>query len=404
MKDSIAVINNLLRTRELGQEPDAGVEASTGFPGATGEAPGDEEAIYLFLKSALAQAVVIGHWSTGRIYYATEAAADLLGVRPDLLNGMSTLQFFANPHERLDAMRRLGRGERVVRTELRLRSFDDRDLVVLADLGRIIWRGEPSLILVLNDVTQYKRREDRWKERHEEAAAASRAKSEFLAQMSHELRSPLNAILGFAEIVRDGTLGETGRHRNGEYAGLIHQAGTHLLGLVNDVLDLSKIEAGRMEFDLEPLDLAGLAGECLALMQPAATGREIGLSLKESPPVPEALGDRMRCRQIVINLLSNAIKFTPVGGSVVVELALDDDDHVWLCVTDTGVGMTEGQLQLALTPFGQIRHGQGTESGGTGLGLPIVRSLIEAQNGALDIQSRPGVGTRIAIRLPGVRR
>jgi PAS domain S-box-containing protein len=358
--------------------------------------PGDEEAIFLFLKSALAQAIVIGHWTTGRIYYATEAAASLLGVRADLLHGMSALQFFANPDERLDAMRRLANGQNVVRAELRLRSFDGRDLNVLADLGRIAYQGEPSLILVLNDVTGYKRQQS-------QLMAASQAKSQFLAQMSHELRSPLNAILGFAEIIRDDSLSDAFRDRYPEYAGHIHRAGSHLLGLINDVLDLSKIEAGRMEFDRAEFDLKDLAEECLALMRPEAERRAIRMSAKQARAKIDtmALADPRRCRQVLINLLSNALKFTRPGGDVSLEIRALSCGRLAVAIADTGIGMTESQIALALEPFGQV-PGSHTEhdSRGTGLGLPIVKSLIEAQGGTMTIESEPGQGTTITFSLP----
>ncbi len=384
--------------------------------------PGDEEAIHLFLKSALAQAILIAHWNTGRIYYATEAAATLLGVAPDLMCGMSALQFFVDSNQRLDSMRRLGLGEKVIHTELRLRSFDGRDLCVLANLGRITYRGERSLILVLNDMTDYKchehrlldsrhrlraqarqmaRENDSWRERHEAAKAESEAKSRFLARMSHEMRSPLNAILGFAEIIRDGTLGEMGRHKRAEYAGHIHCAGLHLLGVINDVLDLSKIEAGKMELDLEAVDLAALCEECLALMGPEASRREVALSLRRSEaPLPPALADRQRCRQILINLLSNALKFTRAGGQAWIELDRDREGRIALIVADSGIGMSPAEMAIALEPFGQVPGASVSEGGGTGLGLPIVCSLVEAQGGQFRIASHPGRGTRVTLAFP----
>jgi signal transduction histidine kinase len=231
------------------------------------------------------------------------------------------------------------------------------------------------------------------------AEAASRAKSEFLATMSHELRTPLNAILGFAELMRDQLAGPPQPSWIG-YAAHIHQAGAHLLAIINDLLDLARIEAQRAELDVTVINLGRLFDDCLTFVE--ASARAAGLDLAVDPGLPTAAvrGDMLRLRQILINLLSNAIKFTPRGGTVRFGACCLEPGVVTLYVTDTGQGMTEADIAIALEPFGQVRHMVGPEHHGTGLGLPLAAKLAELHGGSLSISSRPGIGTTVEVRLP----
>ncbi len=231
--------------------------------------------------------------------------------------------------------------------------------------------------------------------------AASRAKSEFLANMSHELRTPLNAILGFAEIIRDRIFGDA-TERYAEYGGHIHYSGKHLLGLIGDILDLSKIEAGRRDLDETNVDLVTLARDALRFVEQQARGKQLTLSLDAPAPVT-VRADERALRQIVANLLSNAVKFTPNAGSVTMRV-LRDGDGVALQVADTGVGIKPEDMEKVLESFGQARHDiSTTEDQGTGLGLPIVKGLIELHGGALHVESAPRQGTTVTVTLPAVR-
>jgi PAS domain S-box-containing protein len=228
----------------------------------------------------------------------------------------------------------------------------------------------------------------------EAARAADHAKSEFLANMSHELRTPLNAILGFSEII-DGALFGPINARYRAYAHDIHDAGSHLLTILNEILDLSKIEAGRLELSLEGLALQGLFDECRHLLEEQESVRVV---FHQTSLFVTA--DIFRLKQILLNLLSNAIKFTPAGGSVTVTAEAKPETDVTISVRDTGIGMKPDEIPLALEPFGQIASVRKSPQQGTGLGLSITRRLIELQGGRMEIASAPGQGTTVIFTLP----
>lgn len=236
----------------------------------------------------------------------------------------------------------------------------------------------------------------------EAAAASSQAKSQFLAMMSHELRTPLNAIIGFSELLQKEALGPLGDPRYGEYVGDIHDSGSHLLSLINDVLDFSKAEAGRLDLVEQPLDLGDVLTDCVRLMAPGAGEADIALTAALPAAAPGVLGDRRRLKQIVLNLLSNAVKFTPAGGTVRVSLTFDDDG-VAITVADSGLGMSAEQIPIALAPFGQVDSSLSRRHEGTGLGLPLCRRFAEAHGGSLSIESVLGEGTSVTVHLPAER-
>jgi signal transduction histidine kinase len=243
--------------------------------------------------------------------------------------------------------------------------------------------------------------EARYRQKAEEAAAASHAKSEFLASMSHELRTPLNAILGFSEILKNEIFGPLGHVKYREYADDVHRSGEHLLDLINDVLDLSKIDAGKMELRERRFALEELVTETLALVR----GRAANLTLRTELPdnLPDVIADFRLTKQILLNLLSNAIKFTPGGGVITIGAARTDDGGLQLHVTDTGIGMEEAQLDKAFSHYGQIDSKVARTQQGTGLGLPISRALARLHGGDLVAQSQPGNGTRMTLLLPPAR-
>jgi two-component system, cell cycle sensor histidine kinase PleC len=232
------------------------------------------------------------------------------------------------------------------------------------------------------------------------AETASRAKSLFLANMSHELRTPLNAVLGFSEVIRDRLFGDNALPRYSEYAGNIHASGTHLLGLINDVLDLSKIEAGKLELAPERYDLVADASEALRFVEPQAARKNVQL-VREMPSELEIVADKRALRQIAVNLLSNAVKFTPPGGTVTLSLSWRGDASISLSVTDTGIGIRPEDMERVLETFGQGRHDiSPADEQGTGLGLAIAKSLTEAHGGTIAIASELGEGTTVTVTLP----
>jgi signal transduction histidine kinase len=234
-----------------------------------------------------------------------------------------------------------------------------------------------------------------------EADSANRAKSEFLANMSHELRTPLNAVIGFSQILRDASFGPLApRYR--DYANDILSSGFHLLAVVNDILDLAKIEAQRMTLDCAPTNIPDLVAQCITFVQERATAGGICVATEIAPDFPPLDLDETRFKQILLNLLSNSVKFTRPGGSVTLTARIAPEGPEFQ-VIDTGIGMTEDEVAIALTPFRQVDSALSRRDQGTGLGLPLAAALIERHGGALAIESMPGVGTTATIRLPRER-
>jgi signal transduction histidine kinase len=236
---------------------------------------------------------------------------------------------------------------------------------------------------------------------NEELARANRLKSEFLASMSHELRTPLNAVIGFSELLVAEISGPVNAEQR-EYLGDIHNSGRHLLSLINDVLDLSKIEAGRMSVAREPLDLRVPAREAGELVRSLAIKKNLTLQLV-APREVVCFGDSQRIRQVVLNLLSNAVKFTPAGGTITVELRPGsgaDAGSGEILVTDTGIGIAPADQSLIFEAFRQVEGGQSRQYEGTGLGLALVRKFVEAMGGTVVVRSELGKGSCFTVRLP----
>ena len=237
----------------------------------------------------------------------------------------------------------------------------------------------------------------------ERAEAANEAKSQFLANMSHELRTPLNAIIGFSQIIKEQTMGAVGMPRYVEYANDIYCAGEHLLALINNVLDISKIQAGKVSLKEEPIDLRETVQGSLTAVAAQALKNKVTLQVQLPEMLPPVHADAVAMRQILINLLSNAVKFTPEGGEVTVSVERPGDGSLALVIADTGIGMTEDEIAIAFEPFRQVENALTKKFEGTGLGLPIARRLVELHGGRLEIASAKHVGTVIRAYLPPER-
>jgi signal transduction histidine kinase len=261
-----------------------------------------------------------------------------------------------------------------------------------------------AIVSVYSDVTDLKASERKLIQARNQAEMANHAKSEFLANMSHELRTPLNAIIGFSEIIAHELFGPLGNERYLDYMKDIHQSSLHLLSIINDVLDMSKIEAGKLELSKEPLNIRHLLGEVVRMMRERADSRGIELVTKLSDGEMEIWADERAIKQIFLNLLSNAIKFSRVGGEVCIRVVSEEPGLAVVEFEDHGIGMNEEELERALQPFGQAKPSTTRNYGGTGLGLPITKGLIEAHGGKLAIESRAGRGTIARISLPTERK
>ena len=236
------------------------------------------------------------------------------------------------------------------------------------------------------------------------ARQADRAKTEFLAAMSHELRTPLNTIIGFAEVLRRDPGGLGAGTAQIEYLESIQSSGEQLLGIINDILDLSKIEAGLMEVADQPVESAQLVRDALALAERRPERAKVELTVALGESLPDLRGSEIKLRQVLVNLLSNAMKFTPDGGRVSVAAWRDEAGDLGLRIEDSGIGMSAEEVEIALTPFRQVDGSLSREHEGTGLGLPLAKRLVELHGGSLEIESAPGEGTRVELRLPSDKR
>jgi two-component system, cell cycle sensor histidine kinase PleC len=233
-----------------------------------------------------------------------------------------------------------------------------------------------------------------------DACNANQAKSHFLALMSHELRTPLNAIIGFSEILRHEVMGPHQVDKYREYSSDIHDAGRHLLDLINNILDLSKLEAGKFELQSAPFDVADLIEECAKLVSVSIREQRLDLKFDVASALPRLNADRLRIKQIMLNLLSNATKFTPPGGDVVVSARLGATGGLEIAVRDSGIGMAEETIPIALEPFRQIASPFSRETQGTGLGLSLVKALAEQHGATLEVKSALHCGTTVAVHFP----
>lgn len=234
----------------------------------------------------------------------------------------------------------------------------------------------------------------------EQERSANNAKSEFLANMSHELRTPLNSIIGFSEMVKLQAIGPVENERYLEYAGHIHSSGKHLLELINDMLDLAKVESGKLKLEEEVVDFGQIYEGCQTLMEHriASDGLQVNLMLPKDPPL--LLADKRKIRQILVNLLSNAIKYTPTGGRITTAVHTHPEIGFVFSISDTGAGMAPEDIPKALEPFGQVGDPLVKADIGTGLGLPLTKALVELHGGTIDFASQPGLGTTATVKLP----
>jgi PAS domain S-box-containing protein len=287
--------------------------------------------------------------------------------------------------------------------ELRMIRRDGSMIWVDALAARVTWNGKPASLSWLTDITARKQMEAELRRSKDAAEFANRSKTEFLANMSHELRTPLNAILGFAEVIRDELFGPAGQPKYVDYAGDIVTSGQHLLDLINDLLDLSKLEAGRMELHESNIAVPKTVRYCTKLLQDRAQASGISLITEVADDVPDLWADERAFRQVLLNFLSNAIKFTPKGGKVTARVTHAPDKGLAIAVSDTGIGMSPEDIEIAMTPFGQVDSYIARQHKGTGLGLPISQALMKLHGGEVRIESAPNRGTTTTATFPAAR-
>lgn len=263
--------------------------------------------------------------------------------------------------------------------------------------------GTDGYCAVLRDISHAKNTEEELQSAKSEAESASSHKTDFLARVSHEIRTPLNAIIGFSDLIAQERFGPVGHPRYHEYAHDISKSGRHVLDIVNDLLDISKIEAGQQDLDFQAVSLNDEITESLSLMQQIANENRVIVRSSLPSNVPSVVADKRSIKQILLNILSNSIRFTPAGGQIVVSSSLETSGNVLLRIRDNGVGMNRAELERAMQPFGQVGQETRQRGEGTGLGLPLTRAMTEANRANFDIVSAPGEGTLVTVNFPPQR-
>jgi len=349
------------------------------------------------------------HSPDGVLTFVSPAVKKVMGANPEDVVGLNIVEMMhrddqPDAHRKLDL---LNAGEESVRMTFRLPNIK----------GEFIWlestvhpihddsTGEMiEAIAITRDISEHKEYEQQLVDAREKAETANRTKSTFLANMSHELRTPLNAVIGFSEILKRQMFGPLGNEAYDEYAGLIYESGTHLLDLINDILDMSKIEAGKMEIMPEPLDMGDIAETCIRFVEARSTAKNqtVMLNISDSDEHNIGYGDVRATKQIMINLLSNAVKFTGEGGLISVDIH-SLDRSLEIVVSDNGIGIDPADIPRLLKPFEQTADKSTQAEEGSGLGLALTKSFCEMQGGTFYLDSEKGKGTRAIVTLPKVQ-
>lgn len=344
----------------------------------------------------------------GQFLSANKALARILGYEtPELL-----LRLVRNKHEIYISQKDRARFIRELETSGIVYGYEtqvytrDRKTIWVNENARVVKDDEGNILYFegsLENVTQRKEAELKLREAKVQSDLANRAKSEFLANMSHELRTPLNAIIGFSEIIKNEVLGSIGNRQYWEYARDIHDSGKRLLTIINEILDVSRIEAGERQLNEGVVNMDKVIRSCIEFVQPKADAGNLSLVNATANRIPNLIGEELAVKQIMLNLLSNAVKYTPRGGRVSVSHEIDSTGQLRLSVTDTGIGLDDHELQKALAPFGQVETSLSREGSGAGLGLTLVESLMKMHGGQLELFSQKGIGTTATVIFP-VRR
>ncbi len=354
------------------------------------------------LESSLAAIVLVG--ADGRIVIAnTQLSRFFPTLAPLIAPGMSFAAVFARVFELLMPAEEPGRArppqepssDDLLSDGSEFRLADGRWLRVSRSRTQ-----DNGFFLVISDFGDVKEREERLNEARRLAEEASQAKSTFLANISHELRTPLNAIIGFSEILSGEMFGKLGNPKYVGYATDIFESGRHLLTVINNVLDLTKSQAGQLQLALEMVDLRQIVESCAAIMRDQCARGELRLTVNVPAAPLSLVGDPAKLRQILLNLMSNAVKFTEPGGLVAVDAETGPGAFATLRVSDTGIGMSADDIPVALAPFGQVDSRLARRYDGTGLGLPLTKALVELHDGAIAIESECGKGTVVTVALP----
>ncbi|TCN36508.1 ATP-binding protein [Sinorhizobium americanum] len=374
-------------------------------PGAEARLRTEIDELRSILETATDGVVVLGQ--EGDIRTMNRSASALFNYDEDEMRGKPFAALFAHESQKavIDYLHGLsGHGVASVLNDGREvigREAGGGFIPLFMTIGRL--SSSNGYCAVIRDITQWKRTEEELRNAKRAAETANAHKTEFLARVSHEIRTPLNAIIGFSDMMASEHFGPVGHPRYIEYAGDIGRSGRHVLDIVNDLLDISKIEAGEMELDFSAVDLNEAVSEAVSLVQPQANSQRVIIRTSLSGSVPEVVADGRSIKQIALNILANAIRFTPSGGQIVVSTSYETNGSVILRIRDTGIGMTRNELDQAMKPFRQVTTGGRKRGEGTGLGLPLTKAMAEANRAQFAISSAPNEGTLVEVSFPSQR-
>jgi PAS domain S-box-containing protein len=410
----------MLVVRRTGDETDDLAEVVApkvqAAPLAQTEADPADQATIAALKARVAEMRTIIDTATdgvvlitkdGTIRSISRSAEALFGFDSDDVTGKPFVSLFAIESQRAARDYLTGLSDNGVASVLN----DGREVIGRESQGRFIplfmtigaLPGESGYCAVLRDITQWKRAEEELTQAKSLAEKTSSQKTDFLARVSHEIRTPLNAIIGFSELMVDERFGPIANERYRDYLRDINRSGNHVLDLVNDLLDISKIEAGEQEMAHEVVSLNDTLAETVAMMQPQANRERVIIRSSFASRLPEVVADLRSVRQIALNILSNAVRYTQAGGQVIVSTAYEPSGEVVIRVRDTGIGMTPAEIEQAMKPFKQINAVKRARGDGTGLGLPLTKAMVEANRARFTITSSPGDGTLVEVTFPATR-
>ncbi|MFF2320597.1 ATP-binding protein [Agrobacterium sp. NPDC058088] len=367
---------------------------------------GEMEELHSILETATDGVVLLG--DEGEIRSLNRSASALFNYDNGEIAGKPFVTLFAHESQRavLDYLSGLANnGVASVLNDGREvigREASGGFLPLFMTIGRL--KSSHGYCAVIRDITQWKRTEEELRNAKRAAETANAHKTDFLARVSHEIRTPLNAIIGFSDMMATERFGPIGNPRYVEYANDIGRSGRHVLDIVNDLLDISKIEAGQMDVDFIAVPLNETVAEAVSLVQPQANNQRVIIRTALAQSVPQIVADLRSIKQIVLNILSNAIRFTPSGGQIVVSTAYEANGSVSLRIRDTGIGMTRAELEQAMKPFRQVASsGKRVRGDGTGLGLPLTKAMVDANRANFSITSTPNEGTLVEITFPSQR-
>lgn len=367
---------------------------------------GQVEELHSILETATDGVVLLGE--DGTIRSLNRSASALFNYDNDEISSKPFVTLFAHESQRavLDYLSGLANnGVASVLNDGREvigREASGGFLPLFMTIGKL--KSSNGYCAVIRDITQWKRTEEDLRNAKRAAETANAHKTDFLARVSHEIRTPLNAIIGFGDIMATERFGPIGHSRYIEYSNDIVRSGRHVLDIVNDLLDISKIEAGQMDVDFKAVALNDTIAEAVSIVQPQANNQRVIVRTALSQSVPQIVADLRSIKQIMLNILSNAIKFTPSGGQIVVSTAYEANGSVVLRIRDTGIGMNRSELEQAMKPFRQVSSSSNRVRGdGTGLGLPLTKAMVDANRANFSITSAPNEGTLVEISFPSQR-